>query len=585
MADVLDATQGLEGGKEVQTDDGKREHVAREANVACALAVLACGPVFDALCALPGVAFDDLPASLRASSLVLAAMLGSPPIRKAGLFVLEPRIVLAVLLACCAFIGLNAAEVKGRNADAVFSFVGTLACAAAVTTNGVNEQTDNTQRKKMSREQMSAFCGALLFYLGARTTRHGFALPSEVLNFKVSHGDISTPGYAVASDLVVVGNVFAGSVAASFGLILLLNHHLVLHVGSAAMSTVAGVLACFVFLGTLFAQLASYAVMEKLPALFSEFACDGTTQECAAAFRARRFLLGSQSTSVNWVCAVAMATFAFSNRRQFRTRSELYEYVAPLATLESVAVLAASLLAVLLIVLFADPIHPMLLAETELVLLVVSIPAALFGWPTAACAFHAIGQVLYIYNRMQGTGYKMTYYTHWSLAATLFLTAAIGVTTLLTYLLYNVGQKRLVSDPIEFITAVLLTALVSVQTFLTLGTLGMASGYSGCFYASSSEGWRSTGYSYMVQHSVSFFFAAALYASRYEHFMLGWRTRIASYSILPAILGIAWLIAIFVSPEQHGADPYTNFVDVASFVIGVSAAAVAWAGVGLCLVR
>jgi hypothetical protein len=542
--------------------------------------------VFDALCALPGVALDDLPASLRASSLVLVVLLGSPPVRKDGLLVLEQRVVLGMLLASCAFIGLNAAEVKGRNADAVFAFVSTLASVAAVTSGGVNAQTDAphaARAARAAREQMSALTGALLFYLGMRTTRHAFALPSETLNFKVSHEDISTSGYAIASDLVVAGNAFAGSVSAAFGAILLLNHHLVLHVGSAALSNVAGTLASFVFLGALFAQLAAYAIIEQLPALFSTAACDGSREECAAAYRARRFLLSSTSTSVNWVCAIAMATFAYSNRRRFRTRRAVYEYAPPLATFESVAVIGAALVAALLIVGFVDPVQPMLLAETELVFLVASIPAALFSWPVLGCGLHAAGQVMYIYARMDGAGYSFTYFTHWSLAATLFLTICAGLSIGVTYLLYNAGSRRLYSEPVEYISAALLTALISVQTFLTLGTLGMAAGYSGCFYSSNVHGWRSTGYNYMAQHSVSFFFAAALYASRFEHHALGVIARRVFYGAPPVALGIAWLITIMVSETSHGADPYTQFVDVASFVIGVTAAGVAWLGVGLCL--
>lgn len=566
---------------DVESSDVKQKFVKKvEPNVSCSLAVLVAGPVFDALCALPGVIFDDLPASLRASGMVLVVMLGSPPVRKDGLFVLEQRVVLAMLLAATAFVGLNAAEARGRNADAVFALVSTLSAVVAVGTGGVNEQVDTLHSTHTSREGLSALCGALLFYIGMRTTRHAFALPSEVLNFKVSHADVSVPGYAVASDLVVAGNAFAGSTAAAFGAILLLNHNIVFHVGSAAMSTVAGTLACFVFLGALFAQLASYSILEDLPALFSEFACDGSRSECLAAYRARRFLVASTSTSVNWVSAIAMTTFAFSNQRRFANRRGLYLYQAPLATIEGSAVILVSVVAALIVIAFSDPVHAMLFAEAELVLLIASIPSALFGWPVLAATLHTIGQIGYVYSRVSTTGFSLSYYTHWSIATTLLLTVASGILSAFSYTLYVPSDRRMYSEPLEYLNGLVLTALVSVQTFLTMGTLGMAAGYTGCYYASNQQGWRSTGYHYMVQHNVSFFFAAALYASRYEHHVLSTAARRAAYFVVPAILGICWFISVIASSRLHGSDPYTQFVDAASFVIGVSAAAVAWAGVG-----
>jgi hypothetical protein len=89
-------------------------------------------------------------------------------------------------------------------------------------------------------------------------------------------------------------------------------------------------------------------------------------------------------------------------------------------------------------------------------------------------------------------------------------------------------------------------------------------------------------YEYSVQHSVSFFFAAAFYATRYEHgYLKRWQTR-AAWLVLPPLLGISWWICVLVLTTTQQ-DPYTSFVDVGSFLIGVSAAAVAWLGIGMSL--
>lgn len=554
----------------------------RENNVLCALFVALCGPVFDALCALPGTLLDDLPASLRTSSIVLVVLLGSPSIRHDQCHVLEQRAVLAILLAACSFIGLNAAEASARNADSIFSFASMLACIVAVATNGANAQVDTKKKQQVVREHTTAFFAALLFYLGMRTLRHALALPAETLNFKVTHLDVSTHGYAISSDLVIVGNAFAGSVSIAFACIVLVNYDLVFEVGSDGLASVAGVLSCFIFTGALFAQLAAYSLINKLPALFSDDACIGTFDECTAAYRARRYFMASSCTAVPWVCAISVATFALSQPKRHQSRRQYFEYVAPLASVEAIAVMAAAFIAVALVFFLADPVRPMLVAQAELALLITSIPAALLGWPVIGCILHSIAQIFYIDSRVRGLGFSLTYYTHWSLAGTLALTVIVAVLTAISYLLYNAGSRRLYAEPVEKITATCLTALVSVQSFLTLGTLGMAAGYTGINYSPGLHGWQATGYQFTVQHTVSFFFAAALYATRYEHNQLSTTARRAAWFAVPPLLGVAWFLSVLVLTVGHH-DPYSAFVDFTSFVVGVSAAAVAWGGCGVFL--
>jgi len=559
---------------------------AVEPNVMCSLFVLLCGPVFDALCALPGVVRDDLPASLRATCLVLVILLGTPPIRHDRSGVLEQRAVVGVLLAVCSLAGLNEAESGARNADAVFAFVGTTAAVVAVVTNGAAVQDSSIARKRETREHVSALAASLFFYGGMRTIRHALAMPSEVSNFKVDYSDVTSPGYAIATELVVAGNAFSGAVAVSFGCILLMNHDLVLHLGSDALSTVAGVLASFAVLGALVAQLGAYGSIEQLPALFSESGCNGSYDECSAAYRARRFFFASNSTSVAWTTAIAMATFAFSAQKEFETRRQHFEHRAVLSV-GNASVLLAALLACGAVFLLAEGATQMATVEIELVLLILAVPLALLHWPATACAAHASGQVLYVFGRIQSpVGFSWLFFTHFSLVATLVLTILVALCSLASYALYSCG--RLYSDPVELVCAVATTSLVSVQLFLTLGTLGMAAGYTGCGYSMGSGGWRSTGYSFTVQHCVSFFFAAAIFATRYECRLLltrAWARRLA-WAVAPVSLACVWAsIVLAHSTKRASGDPYTQFVDVGSFVIGVSTAAVAWAGVGWSFAR
>lgn len=583
------AAQYVEDAPQKPAEGGLEQYTppAVETNVLCSIFVCLCGPVFDALCALPGAVLEDVPASLRTTSLALTVLLGAPAIRSDGIFVLEQRGILATLLASAAFIGLNQAEVAARNADAVFAFVGALSATLAMQQNGapLKIDSDGEATKCKKREHISAFCGSTLFYLGMRVVRHAFALSSEILNFRVSHDDINVRGYGVAVDIVAAGNCFAGSCTVAFSCIVLLNYDLVFHVGSSALSTIASIMACFVFLGAFVAQMASFAAMEQLPALFSSASCSGEQSECAQAYRARRLFLTSNSTSVAWVCAIAIVVYAFSHSRRFRSRREHFEYEPNPYSLASVAVVSSALVACLAVLLFVDPTRSMDWSDWELLLLLLSIPVCLLGWPGGACALHAAGQATYVATRVTlHGGYDWSYFTHHSLIATLTLTVVVGILSTFSYGIYSVGRRRLYAEPVEVVNSAALTALVSIQTFLTLATLGMSAGYTGVFYEDGKGSWRVSGYEFSTQHSVSFFFCAALYATRYEHEALPTTWRRAAWFAVPPLLGISWMLVVALAAPEH-ASPYHSYVDGASFLIGVSAAAASWIGVGVFLHR
>ena len=499
-------------------------------------------------------------------------------------YVLEQRVVLAILLGICGFLGLNQADIAARNSDAVFSLIGTLACIVASRTNGAMKQKDDDKNDKssISRENLSSFCGAIFFYLGTRTLRHSFALPYEIINFKISKDDITTRGYGVVDDMVVLGNAFTGSVSIGFGVIVLLNHDLVLNVGSSGLSCIASILACFAFLGSFLAQMASFCAMERLPALFSSVACDGDATECAAAYRARRLFISSNSTSVGWVCAISMAVYSFSSHRQLKTRRSHYNRFVNIYDFEYMSVFFVCLLACSIVLVFSPGQSSSNGADIELVLLLSSIPLCVSGHTFVACIAHSIGQCMYVYTRFYShDGYDFTFFTHHCLLATLILTILVAFLSLFSHVLYIVSPQRLFSDPVEKMNGALLTSLLSIQVFLTLATMGMSSGYSGIKYDDDKGSWRVSGMEFTVQHCVSLFFVGALWATRFEQNALtpAWRRLV--WFLVPLVLGILWIICISTVTDEGS--PYQQYVDEVSFVIGVSSAAISWTGVGIFL--
>ena len=139
---------------------------------------------------------------------------------------------------------------------------------------------------------------------------------------------------------------------------------------------------------------------------------------------------------------------------------------------------------------------------------------------------------------------------------------------------------------VEIATAALTVMLVSVQLALTLMTLSLFAAFDGSLVASE-KSFREVGFEYTLQHSVSFFFAAALYGSRFE---VAWRNgghddkerlsrtvrRICYYSP-PPVLGACWLVTLLISGDSS---PYEGGTSFLQFVIGLVAASVPWLVVG-----
>ena len=566
-----------------QESENELEHVKEtvvESNAVCAIFLCISAIAFDALFALPGAVLDDVPASLRTTSICLCVLLGAPPITKDSAFILEQRAVIGVLLTVAAFVGMNRGETTARNSDAIFCIVSTFASAVASATNGVNTQADTSSRKNLVREHLTSFVAALLFYIGLRNLRHSLALPVEVTSFSVSHSDIKTRGYAVANEVITTCNAFCGALTIAFAVICLLNFDIVLKAGSTSVSKIAGSLACFVFAGAFVAQLAFFESFSYVPALFGDNACNSVQNDCDAAFRARRLFVCSNTPAISFVSAAALATFSFSYKRAVSSRKQHFSYAADLYSVPYVSVLVSSIVSILAVLFYSDSNGFLSSADAELLLLLVSIPAVFFQLPFLGCLSHAVGLGLYVHNKFSEGDFEFTYFTHHSLLTSLFLVTVLSVTCATSSILYTFRDQRLFAEPLEALTATFVSALLSIQLFLFLATLAMSSGYSGSYYESGNN-WQRQGFRHSTQHSVSFFFAAALYACRYEHASMNRCLKRAAYISVVPIVGTAWWICLLVLTDSQ--DPYTPYMNIPSFVIGVSSAGVSWLGVGVCI--
>jgi hypothetical protein len=552
-----------------------------EGNVVSAGAVFVASIVLDALTALPTTVVVDVPTSMRTTALVLTALVAAPPVEADFLF--EQRGLACLLLLGTAFYGLHNGGVNARIADALY----TLLCGWAVLLIfGVAgpKPGERGHDAKGKRENVIALSAAFLGYAGARIVRSALYHPAEVTGFTASHEDIEARGYAMADDLVASTLVFGGTLCVCAAGIILLNHDAIYEHGCEPVATVIAQLSVLIFSAAFVVQVACYARLDELEALFGDSACVGDIDVCENSFRARRLYTANSSPAALWACAVGLTIFAFPYDRRCRTRRDYFVHPEDpdereAATGSGNVALAASVVAVVVVYSYSDSLWPAL----ELLLLFFSIPAAWYSSTWIACTLHAAGMLVYTVGRLGSPfGFDLAFLTHWYVAATLLLTLVLGVTTFVSWLLYAscVSTGRYIPW-LENTTALLIVALVSIQLFLTIASLAIISGYDGSMMSTVS--WRSASLRWVTQHSLGFFFAAALVGGRFEchnGHIAKWLLRLVWFAV-PVLLSACWAFTLFASASFV---PYGTTGDITSIVIATLAALLPWgiAGVVMC---
>lgn len=555
-----------------------------EGNVLSAGAVFSASIVLDALTALPTTIVVDVPTSLRTTALVLTAIVAAPPVTAEFLF--EQRGLAAVLLVVAAFVGLHYGGVNARIADALYSLLCGWAVLLIFGFSGPKEG-ERGYDPKGKRENLIALAAAFLGYSGARIVRGALYHPGEVTSFSASHDDIEARGYAMADDLVSTTLVFGGTLCVCAAGVVLLNHDAIYEQGCKPVASVIAQLSVLIFLAAFIVQIACFARVDELEALFGDSACVGDMRVCENSFRARRLYTANSSPAALWACAVGLTMFAFPHDRRCRSRRAYFRHTMDEeeeeeregATGSGHVAFVASVVAVLVVYSYADAFWPAL----ELVLLFASIPVAWYSSTWIACVLHAAGMLAYTVGRLGSPlGFDLTFLTHWFVSATLLITLALAASTLVSWLLYSscFSQGRYIVW-LENVTALLIVALVSIQLFLTIASLGITSGYDGSLIKSGS--WRSASLQWTTQHSLGFFFSAALVGGRFEpqnERIARWLLRTVWFAT-PITLSACWAFSLFASASFV---PYGTTGDAASIIIATLAALLPWtlAGIVMC---
>lgn len=580
IAQTVGAEVEAEAEAEVSTHDELFE--VAEGNVISAGAVFAASIVLDALTALPTTIVVDVPTSMRTTALVLTAVVAAPPV--SADFIFEQRGLAAVLLLVAAFVGLHNGGVNARIADSLYSLLCGWAVLLIFGFSGPKKG-DRGYDTKGKRENVIALTAAFLGYAGARIVRNGLYHPGEVTSFSASHDDIEARGYALADDLVSTTLVFGGTLCICAAVIILINHDAIYEEGCKPVASVVAQISVLIFLSAFIVQIACYARLDEMDALFGDSACMGDFDVCENSFRARRLYTANSSPAALWACAVGLTIFAFPYDRRCRTRRDYFVHTEEQeeerhgAAGSGNVAFVASAIATLVVYSYADSVWPAL----ELLLLFFSIPAAWYSSTWIACVLHATGMLVYTVGRLGSPlGFDLTFLTHWYVAATLIITIVLAVTTLISWFLYSspCSTGRYIVW-LENVTALLIVALVSIQLFLTIASLAIISGYDGSMMETIS--WRSASLQWATQHSLGFFFAAALVGGRFEcqnERISRWLLRTVWFSV-PITLTSMWIFTVYAT---NSFVPYGTTGDGASIVIATLAALLPWAlsGVVLC---
>tara|TARA_B110000858_G_scaffold198454_1_gene265226 strand:- start:4072 stop:5826 length:1755 start_codon:yes stop_codon:yes gene_type:complete len=560
--------------------DEPDEVCGTEGNVLSAIAVFSASIVLDALIALPTTLAVDVATSLRTTALVLVALVASPPVDANLIF--EQRGLACALLVTTAFVGLHSGGVNGRIADSLYS----LTCGWSILlifSVSPPKPKERGHDPKGKRENITALAAAFLGYSGARILRAGLYHSGEVSRFSSSHEDIESQGYAIADDLVSSTLAFGGTLCMCAAAIILANHDSIYDEGCKPVTSVVAHISILIFISAFIVQIACFARLDEMEVLFGESACVGEVDVCYNAFRARRLYTANSSPAPLWACAVGLTIFSFPHDNRCRTRREYFSYAIETGD-RNCAIgsghlsLFASFVAVLVVYVYSDSVW----RATELVLLFFSIPAAWYSSTWISCALHATGMLMYTVGRLGSPlGFDLSFLTHWFVMATIVITVCLALTTLVSWLLYSscVSTGRYIAW-IENSTAILVVALVSIQLFLTISSLAILGGYDGSMMESKS--WRSASLQWATQHSLGFFFSAALVGGRFEchsgRVDKYWMQ--ATWFSLPAILTVLWLINVY---STSAFIPYGTTGDVSSIIIATLAALLPWVLSGLAL--
>lgn len=290
--------------------------------------------ISDALTALDSVTHADVPASLRATGIVLACVFAAPVLKSVdkGVSGFWQRPLAGALLFGAAIAGAHHGGVSTRAFDAIYTTVVGLSVTWLFSAGGVDElsrgSTNGTKMNAAVSTSSAALSAALLFYSNARILRAGLLHATEVRGFYVhplgngnASAAVQTMGYAHASMTASV-SVSSGAAAGLAAAVSMVRHAQEFSDGTHAVALQLGVAGAVQILAALSSSLSYGDQVNRLSAIFGETACTSSSDACYAAATSRRFAAVNTQAPGLWLSAIGMFSIAFPVKTRFMSQEE-----------------------------------------------------------------------------------------------------------------------------------------------------------------------------------------------------------------------------------------------------------------------
>jgi len=296
--------------------------------------------IADCLTAVDSTSHQDVPSSLRATSVALVCCFAAPVLTrpKRGVTGVYQRPLIGVALAAAALLGVHHGGSQTRTFDALYTTVVCFVVVWLFAAGGVDEaaRRDLVKGQKIDRAistSSTMLAGSLLLYGNLRIVRAGLRHPTEVRDFRVSPSDslngsstIKTLGYAYASEISTVALTFGGTLGVCSAVLMSRYEH-ELASGTAAVSLQLGAAATFQVVAAVAASLSLGEQVDWLPAIFGRTACTAATDACEAAAQSRRFALLNTNVPALWLSALGLFCLAYPTQKRFMTAREVGSFV------------------------------------------------------------------------------------------------------------------------------------------------------------------------------------------------------------------------------------------------------------------
>lgn len=530
--------------------------------------------ISDALTAADNVTHADVPASLRATSIVLVCVFAAPVLKSAdkGISGFWQRPLAGALLLGAAVAGAHHGGTRTRAFDAIYTTIVGLSVTWLFSAGGVDElsrESANGGKMNATVSTSSAMLSAaLLFYSNARILRTGLLHATEVQGFYVQplgDGDASaavqTMGYAHASMTASV-SVSAGAAAGLAAAVSMMRHAQEFADGTHAVALQLGVAGAVQVLAALSASLSYGNQVDRLSAIFGESACTSISDACYVAATSRRFAAVNTQAPGLWLSAVGMFAIAFPVKTRFVSQKEARD--AMWSAFGSIAGLVVICTALALVYTTSD--FAGVGAHTDYVALVVLFGVfwsffwdGLLGTAVIVAAY-VVEEVLYAMD--YGARELFSHFTHLALVMTIAL-LAVHLLLQITFLWYSTRQLEEFMGVVTVAGSSIAVALYCGSCCLLLANNGrvgdLLDSTDGAHFA----------LTFVLQHFAPLFCWASLLACRCELQLLSSTQRLVSWLCAAPFVAVVYGFVLLSMNKAPPAMAVIDGVSLSGCLLGV----------------